>query len=311
MNNSGVSLQGQRRPASQRFLILLLYVVAGLPIGNFIGFLVGLFFTGFDMDLLVEILQNPYHIDGSKTIMLVVQGVIALVAFLVVPILFGMRWDKKQYDKVTSISPIGLELGLLVVLFMMATMPFNAALLEWLSVENWPEALSELGEWVASFDGNYDQLTAFFVDFQSSGEFILAVFVMALLPAVGEEFLFRGFLQPIFIEWTGKVHLGIILTAIIFSAFHMQIAAFLPRFLLGLAMGYFFYWTGNLAYSMLAHFVNNFVTLLLAGMYKLGWTNLDVSNDTEVPVIYIISSLIVMSVLLYRINQQKPKLEND
>ena len=284
-------------------------MIGGLFIGNFLGFVIGLFFTGFDFDILIGILENPFGKEGSKTIMLLIQGVIALVAFFVAPILFGSRWDLGNYQNLKTKKAVSPELIGLVILIMIAAMPFNAALLNWLSVENWPTALSELGKWVSNFDGNYDKITSFFVDFESAGDFLLAVLVMALLPAVGEELLFRGFFQPIFIQWTGKAHLGIILTAILFSAFHMQIAAFFPRFLLGLAMGYFFYWTGNIAYSMLAHFVNNFVTLLLAGLFKLGWSSIDVTEYAQVPVLYVLISMVGVGFLLYRIWQRRVSLE--
>ena len=81
--------------------------------------------------------------------------------------------------------------------------------------------------------------------------------VIAILPAIGEEFLFRGVLQNFVRLTTGKKHFAVWMIAIVFSAFHGQFYGFLPRMILGAALGYAYLFTGNLWISIIMHFVNN------------------------------------------------------
>ena len=85
---------------------------------------------------------------------------------------------------------------------------------------------------------------------------------MAILPAIGEELLFRGVFQRLLTEWTRNIHWGIILAALLFSFFHFEFYGFLPRFLLGVFFGYLFVWTSSIWVPILAHFTNNFIIVV-------------------------------------------------
>jgi membrane protease YdiL (CAAX protease family) len=88
-------------------------------------------------------------------------------------------------------------------------------------------------------------------------ELLFNLLVVAALPAVGEELLFRGLVQRSVERWSGRSHLAVWITAVVFSAVHMQFEGFLPRLLLGAALGYLFLWTRNLWAPIVAHFVFN------------------------------------------------------
>jgi uncharacterized protein len=86
---------------------------------------------------------------------------------------------------------------------------------------------------------------------------MINLLLIAVLPAIGEELIFRGVVQRLFIEWTKNAHLGIIITSFLFSFLHLQFFGFLPRFLLGVYFGYLFVWSGSIWIPVIAHFVNN------------------------------------------------------
>ena len=81
--------------------------------------------------------------------------------------------------------------------------------------------------------------------------------MIGILPAVGEELLFRGIVQQLFKKKFGNAHAAIWISAAIFSALHMQFFGFLPRLVLGAMFGYMLEWSGTLWLPMIAHFVNN------------------------------------------------------
>ena len=121
---------------------------------------------------------------------------------------------------------------------------------------------SELISWMDGKEKELADLTYLFLNTTQVPVMLMNVIIMAVLPALFEEMFFRGVLQQKLTQWWGKGHLAIFITAIVFSAIHMQFITFIPRFLLGLLLGYLLRWGKTLWLPILAHFINNFVAVL-------------------------------------------------
>lgn len=89
------------------------------------------------------------------------------------------------------------------------------------------------------------------------GDYTLSIVVIAFLPALFEEVIFRGALQNLLSRWLKAPILAIVITAILFSAVHASYLGFLSRFLLGFILGWVYYKTGNIWLNIIGHFVNN------------------------------------------------------
>ena len=113
---------------------------------------------------------------------------------------------------------------------------------------------------------------------ESSYEFYFNLFVIAIIPALGEELLFRGIIQQKLRESLQNPTWAIILAAFFFSAFHMQFEGFLPRFLLGALLGFIFYWTNNLWIPIFTHFVYNASQIIAHRLYQAEFSNMDLDN---------------------------------
>lgn len=85
---------------------------------------------------------------------------------------------------------------------------------------------------------------------------------VALLPAIAEEFLFRGVLTRIFYQFTLNIHIAIVAIALFFAALHLQFHYLLPMWFMGIILGYVYYWTGSIFYSVLLHFINNSIAII-------------------------------------------------
>ncbi len=94
-------------------------------------------------------------------------------------------------------------------------------------------------------------------------DIVVNFIIIAALPAICEELCFRGALQRILIQCTRSPWLGIIITSILFSALHLQFQGFLPRMFLGIVLGALYWYSGSLWTSILAHFVNNAVQVIV------------------------------------------------
>jgi len=131
-----------------------------------------------------------------------------------------------------------------------------------------PAFLSGMEAWMKRTEEQAAELTLAFLTVNTFPGYLVNVFMVALIPAFGEEFFFRGVLQKVFSRWFRNPHFAILFVAIIFSAFHMQFYGFLPRLALGVIFGYLFYWSGNIWYPVLAHFINNFMPVSLTYFFR-------------------------------------------
>jgi len=178
---------------------------------------------------------------------------------LIIPWLFsGKATSYLQLDRSSNGSTF-----LIVILLIMIISPGINFLGFLNSRMAFPDWLSGLEEWMRNAEDNAMKLTEAFLKMETTGSLIFNLFMIAFLPAIGEELLFRGIIQKLFSQWTKNFHVGIWISAFLFSALHLQFYGFLPRFVLGLLFGYILVWTKNLWLPILAHFINNAAAVIL------------------------------------------------
>jgi membrane protease YdiL (CAAX protease family) len=137
---------------------------------------------------------------------------------------------------------------------------------EWLLVDG-----SKIHTMAAALEAEAMRITMAMLKMETSKQLLATLFAVAVLPAVCEEWLFRGTIQPIFAKWSGNIHIGIWVSAFLFSAIHFQFFGFLPRLLLGAGFGYMVVASGSLWPAVLGHFVNNGVAVLAAWWLGPEW----------------------------------------
>ena len=84
---------------------------------------------------------------------------------------------------------------------------------------------------------------------------MLNVFLLSLMPAVSEEFFFRGVLQSLLIQKTKKAVFSVFFVALIFAFFHMNFYNIIPIFYAGVILGFLYCWTSSIWVPILFHFM--------------------------------------------------------
>lgn len=90
--------------------------------------------------------------------------------------------------------------------------------------------------------------------------FFLILLVVAVMPAIGEELFFRGFLYGS-LRYRHGAFWGILFSSLIFGAFHMSLVKLLPTAMLGACFAYIGYASGSIFIGMFLHFLNNFLSM--------------------------------------------------
>lgn len=154
-------------------------------------------------------------------------------------------------------TPVFFYLFILTALILYFSAPFLQWTIDLNSQLSLPSFLSNLEKWMRHQEDKLTVLTQQFLRMPHWTDLAINLVMIAFLPAIGEELFFRGCLQPIFIRITKNKHTAVWLTAMVFSAIHMQFFGFLPRMLLGALLGYLYVYGKSLWYPIFGHFVNN------------------------------------------------------
>jgi membrane protease YdiL (CAAX protease family) len=285
------------RPPFVTFILTLLVVMIGfIFIGPLVGFILALPFTDVSLIELASKMSNPKANPEVKTPYLIVQGSATFFGLILLPVLYWWASERrKPFKEVTHFNPILLALiPLLVISFIVV----DTVIIEWNSSLSFPSFLKGFEQWARGFETRAGEATKFLTTFDSFGDFVIGMIVIAVLPGIGEELVFRGFLQPTLHRATNNIHVAIWFSAILFSAIHMQFFGFVPRMLLGALFGYLYYWSGNLAIPMFAHFINNGFSVLLIYLFQLGKSNLDIEDTSSAPWPAVIACALATTLLL-------------
>jgi membrane protease YdiL (CAAX protease family) len=253
-------------PAAQ-FPILLMLTVAGAVAFAAVGFaLVYVFFGASTLSAMRDFSATspPAVLNALKLF----QSLSSIFLFLVPAVFFGwvVVHEPKSYLKVNTHFPIVLLL--LVFVIMLASSPF----LEWVVNLNqkmvFPNFLKGIYKWMRESEDEAARETDILLKMKTTGDLLVNMLMIAVLPAICEEFMFRGAIQTIFTRWTKNPHWGIWIAAILFSAMHLQFFGFLPRMLLGVGFGYFVWWSGSIWTSVWGHFLNNGTAVVVTYLYQ-------------------------------------------
>jgi membrane protease YdiL (CAAX protease family) len=206
-----------------------------------------------------------------------IQTISVILSMLLPALLSAGILNRKPFDLMGFKTHVHLNQVALVLLIGFLAI-FAAGALGWLN-----NAIPISPRLKATFDkmeSSYVEQVMIMLDFKSAGGYIISLLLMAFLPAVCEEAIFRGALQNYFTRATKMPWLSIILVSILFSIVHFSFYGFIPRMFLGIVLGLIFHITQNLWLSILAHFFNNALAVTSAYvLMKQGKSMKDAVND--------------------------------
>lgn len=232
------------------FFMLIAFAIGGLMMASLLGNFIAEQWTGQKLTVLARS-ANPAYSDLMK----VLQSITAILGFFLPTLFTAFLLNRRPFRLLGfhsgSIRPgqVGLVILLIGLSLLVATS------LSYLT-NNTP--IPEI--WKVKFDRleeEYNRQVSAIISLRNAKDYLIALVVMAFLPALCEETLFRGGLQNFLARGTGSGWLAIICVSILFSLAHFSFYGFMSRFFLGLVLGAIFHYSGKLWLSILAHFLNN------------------------------------------------------
>lgn len=290
------------KPPFTSLLIILAVVFSGfVVIGPMIGLMLVMPF--YEGDFLTDLIKNQLSSDAFVPLMLL-QGATSFTGLVLMPMAY-IRYSEnrpiREFFPRDNNLPLAIAIAcVMIVSFIIAISPIT----EWNMSVEFPESLKSLEQWLRSKEDSAAEMTKLMTNFESFGGFLLGLLVIAVFAGVGEEFVFRGLIQNELYRGSKNIHLAIWISAILFSAFHLQFFGFLPRVLLGALFGYLYYWSGNLWIPIIGHFFNNGFLLTMVYLQSLGVSKIDMEDETSAPLSLVAVCAVAVFALLYFFKRQ-------
>ena len=290
------NLASERPPLYSLFLILMVVLFGFVLIGPAIGLVAASFI--YEGDLL-QAMMDPEHHQDIRDAVLLSQGIAASIGLIFLPwcyLKFVEHRPLHGFFKTDQNWP------LVIVTVMIAIIGLAIAIspvVEWNANVQFPDWMSGFGRWAKETEDMASALIKTITSNLSPLSFSFTFIVVALLPAIGEELVFRGLIQRELQRAVTNPHIAIWATSILFSAFHFQFLGFVPRVLIGAFLGYLYYWSGNLWIPILAHFFNNGLQLVGLYLFQKGVLTFDIESTESAPLSVVVVSLVLTVLLLF------------
>lgn len=139
----------------------------------------------------------------------------------------------------------------------------------------------------------------------SENAVILALIHIGFVPAIFEEIMFRGYFLGA-LEKSMKVLYAIILSGLLFGAFHLQPSNFVPLAMLGILFAYVTYVSDSLIPAMVAHLINNGGQVIY-GAKNREFLEQEMTTEFDMSILLIIGSILVTGALVYMLSKMKTK----
>lgn len=289
----------------------LVFVILLIISGFIIFFLAGIFLAiplfhvnlMNDMSVLTEF-NNPQAVSLLKYFQLIQS-----IGFFILPaILAGWFFEGNitGYLKLNKSSHV--LIFFISILIMFVSLPAINWIISVNEMMKLPVALHGVEQWMKDTEDQAAQLTDAFLNTNTIGGLGVNLLMIGIIPAIGEEMLFRGVLQRLFSEWFRNIHVAILFTAFVFAAVHLQFYGILPRMLLGILFGYLFYWSGSLWLPIFAHFLNNGSAVIISFLISRNVVKQEYENFGSTDNVFIIAlSMILTGLLIFWVYKMRAK----
>lgn len=290
----------ESKPSTQLLFTALVILISGIAVmvlSIALGWLIyGVNLT--EMQNLIQDTSNPKNLSILKFF----QTLQSIGVFIIPP--FIVAWFLN--DRVSVFLQYNKKPDFKSVLLVIAIIYFSNPLINWLTEINsnlsLPEWMSSVEIWMQNSEDQATKITEAFLSTTSLTTLFSNIAMIGILPALGEELLFRGIIQQLFKKKFGNAHVAIWISAALFSALHMQFFGFLPRLVLGAMFGYMLEWSGTLWLPMIAHFVNNTTAVVAYYLMQKGLigSGIDKTGTTEDGSFYLVIVSVIFLFAFFR-----------
>ena len=231
-------------------LILTGLWFGGLLLGGVLSIPVWVLMTGRGLMTMADDMMMPEYVNALR----MVQVVSTFTTFFLPAYFTALIISRRPFKLMGFTAMATYRQFLLAVAIIFCGAVIAGALSE---LNNAIPISKKAADMFKRLEENYSRQVEAITSIKSFGDYIISLFMIALLPAVFEETFFRGGMQNLLTRSSKNPWLAILVTSCIFSIIHLSYYGFLARVCLGIVLGLLYYYSGSLWISIAAHFFNN------------------------------------------------------
>jgi membrane protease YdiL (CAAX protease family) len=268
--------------------------------------------TLFGLSIMASTVDTEINIVNDQFLFIQALGV--LIIFIFIPCILVLLFspEKLKYFLIHKRPPLGFIF--ISSILIVVALPLIGYLEEINKAIALPHSLAGLENWMKASEAKAQAIEDTLMNQVGMLSLVKNLFVVAFMAALSEEIFFRGILQQSLLKLTKNAHVAIWITAILFSAFHLQFYGFIPRVLLGAILGYIYFWSGSLWTSITVHFLNNALVLVMAYLLNTGRLPKTIGNiglsDEKVPLSWAIPAALLTAACLYLLYKMKKNIDS-
>lgn len=224
-----------------------------------------------------------------QTLALKIAQAITVLSFIIAGFVSAKTFRKPfgSFAGLTnSVNPLHFIIG---IVLLATIIPAITYLVEFNALLSLPDSMEKA---FMDLEETGNHTYALFLKFNTGGQFVINLLIMSVLAAVAEEIFFRGILMRVLTKWFGNVHIGIVVSTLIFAIIHFQPYKLLPMIVLGLFLGYIYYRTKSLWVPIIIHALNNAIVVVADWSEKNGNSLAIFSDDFQFSVLQVILSIV-------------------
>lgn len=265
-----------------------------------------LLFSSLTLLLIGEFLLSLISTENSALTLEITQLSSALGMFIIAPLCIAYLFSFHPKEFLVLRSPQSTLL-ILAIITTLASIPFVNYITSLNEMMHLPAFLSGVEEWMREMEDKNTSLTFKMLSDHSFAAILLDVLVLAIIPAIGEELLFRGVIQRGLEKKLNNSHIAIWITAFLFSAIHLQFFGFFPRLIMGAIFGYMLYLGKSIWLPICCHFTNNILVIITSHLYPQETERCYLDTIGKENLTEGIISLLLFSLFFYLFKQMSEK----
>ena len=288
----------QEKSVGYRFAMLLLLMIAGAMLGYIIALASIPLVFQIPFSALMGVLNMDSGLEITPAVLKYVQLILATFVFIVPANAYSHLFSDNTFVFFEFKKP-SLVFLFFAALLWLFTLPIISFLADINNKIAFPTSFAGLENSFRLAEARAENATRFLLNITSLSGLMVNLLVIAVVAAIAEELIFRGIIQKLLFEQSKNIHLAIWLTALVFSLFHLQFFAIIPRIVLGAALGYTFYWSKSIWVPIFFHFINNASIVLASYLYQQKVITTDPNEITFFPISVLFVAFICSIAIIY------------
>jgi hypothetical protein len=294
-NNSQVDYSNKLNPIISPIAAAFIGLLGGFFLYQIVGGLLTLAIFGLDLE------KAP--INGFRLITMGGQ-----ILFILLPALVFSKWFYEDVTAVIRFRPARWkEIGLFVIgIIILTPLLQNFVVIQNYFFDKLASSSASVHSVKSVFDSLNDKVETTYSNLltaHSVPEGLFVILIVAVVPALCEEVMFRGFIQKSF-ELKLKPYWAILITSVFFGLYHFNPYGLIPLIALGFYFGFAVYISDSIFTSMSLHFTNNFIAVIMffiAGNQDITSPSSGNAVDLKSSVTVFVSLLVIFIGVIYMI----------